>query len=122
MKNSPYLDQPTISLAVALRSMLANTEVKIATAAPAEKERLQQRAQVFARVAYAEINNPALDLDRIGPNCRAQRCSLAAPRRAKPAGFTAEQRKILRKAPLTYWRAGKDRVIGQCGRSRTVRA
>jgi hypothetical protein len=59
MKNSPYLDQPTIPLAVALRSMLADTEVRIATAAPAEKERLQQFAvemrkaqdfRVFARL------------------------------------------------------------------------
>jgi hypothetical protein len=47
MKNSPYLDKPLVPLAVALRSMLADTEVKIATPAPAEKERLQQRAQVL---------------------------------------------------------------------------
>src|SRR5262249_15949797 len=45
MKNSPYLDQPFIPLAVALRSMLADTEAKIATAAPAEKARLQERAE-----------------------------------------------------------------------------
>ena len=43
MKNSPYLDKPLVPLAVALRSMLAETETKIATAAPAEKLRLQQR-------------------------------------------------------------------------------
>src|SRR5262245_13622777 len=47
MKNSPYLDQPFIPLAVALRSMLADTEAKIATAAPAEKARLQKRAEVL---------------------------------------------------------------------------
>jgi hypothetical protein len=47
MKNSPYLDKPFVPLAVALRSMLAETEVKIAVAAPVEKERLQQRAQVL---------------------------------------------------------------------------
>src|SRR5215469_10271915 len=47
MKNSPYLDKPFIPLAVALRSMLAETEAKIPTAAPAEKARLQQRAQVL---------------------------------------------------------------------------
>ena len=47
MKNSPYLDQPTIPLAVALRSMLAETEEKIATAEPAEKAGLQHRAQVL---------------------------------------------------------------------------
>jgi hypothetical protein len=47
MKNSPYLDKPFVPLAVALRSMLAETEAKIATAAPAEKARLQQRAEVL---------------------------------------------------------------------------
>jgi hypothetical protein len=47
MKNSPYLDKPLVPLAVALRSMLAETEAKIATAAPAEKSRLQQRAEVL---------------------------------------------------------------------------
>ena len=47
MKHSPYLDQPFVPLAVTLRSMLAETEAKIATAVPAEKERLQQRAQVL---------------------------------------------------------------------------
>ena len=47
MKNSPYLDKPLVPLAVALRSMLAETEAKIAMAAPAEKARLQQRAEVL---------------------------------------------------------------------------
>jgi hypothetical protein len=47
MNNSPYLDKPFVPLAVALRSMLADTEAKIATAAPAEKESLQQRAEVL---------------------------------------------------------------------------
>ena len=47
MKNSPYLDKPLVPLAVALRSMLADTEAKIAMAAPAEKARLQQRAEVL---------------------------------------------------------------------------
>jgi hypothetical protein len=47
MKNSPYLDQPFVPLAVALRSMLADTEAKIAIAAPAEKARLQERAEVL---------------------------------------------------------------------------
>jgi hypothetical protein len=47
MKNSPYLDKPLIPLAVALRSMLAETETKITTAAPAEKAALQQRAEVL---------------------------------------------------------------------------
>ena len=47
MDHSPYLDQPLVPLAVALRSMLAETEAKIATAAPAEKPRLQERAEVL---------------------------------------------------------------------------
>ena len=46
MKNSPYLDKPFVPSAIALRSMLAETEAKIATAAPAEKSRLQERAEV----------------------------------------------------------------------------
>jgi hypothetical protein len=47
VKNSPYLDKPFVPLAVALRSMLAETEAKIATAAHAEKARLQERADVL---------------------------------------------------------------------------
>jgi hypothetical protein len=47
MKNSPYLDKLFVPLAVALRSMLAETEAKIATAAPDERARLQQRADVL---------------------------------------------------------------------------
>jgi len=44
---SPYLEKPFVPLAVALRSMLAETEASIATAAPAEKSRLQERAAVL---------------------------------------------------------------------------
>ena len=44
---SPYLDQPTIPLAVALRSMLAETEAKISAAEPAEQEGLRRRAQLL---------------------------------------------------------------------------
>jgi hypothetical protein len=47
MDNSPYLDKPFVPLAVALRSMLAETEAKIAAAAPAEKAWLEQRAEVL---------------------------------------------------------------------------
>jgi hypothetical protein len=47
MNNSPYLDKPLVPLAVALRSMLAETEAKIVTAEPPEKEGLHQRAQVL---------------------------------------------------------------------------
>jgi hypothetical protein len=45
MNNSPYLDKPLVPLV--LRSMLADTEAKIATAPPAEKARLQERAEVL---------------------------------------------------------------------------
>jgi hypothetical protein len=47
VKNSPYLDKPFVPLALALRSMLAETEAKLAIAAPAEKARLQERAEVL---------------------------------------------------------------------------
>jgi hypothetical protein len=47
MKNSPYLDRPLVPLAVALPSMLAETEAKIAAAEPSEKPGLQRRAQVL---------------------------------------------------------------------------
>ena len=44
---SPYLDKPFVPLAVALRSMLAETEAKIPSAASAEKARLRERADVL---------------------------------------------------------------------------
>jgi len=47
MQNSPYLDRPFVPLAVALRSILAETEAKLATAAPAKKARLEERAAVL---------------------------------------------------------------------------
>ena len=47
MNNSPYLDKPRVPLDVALRSMLAETEAKIATAESAEKDSLQRRAEVL---------------------------------------------------------------------------
>ncbi|MBV8591941.1 MAG: hypothetical protein JO212_18120 [Acetobacteraceae bacterium] len=47
MNNSPYLDQPFVPLAVALRSMLAETEARIATAAPDERACLQKRPGVL---------------------------------------------------------------------------
>jgi len=62
MKNSPYLDRPFIPLAVSLCSMLAETEAKIATAAPAEKTGLPKESRGAAPVGYTEINNPALGL------------------------------------------------------------
>jgi hypothetical protein len=45
--SSPYLNKPFVPLAVALRSMLAETEAKIATAAPAEKAWLREMAEVL---------------------------------------------------------------------------
>jgi hypothetical protein len=47
LMSSSYLDRPFVPLAVALRSMLAETEAKIATAEPAEKARLRERAEVL---------------------------------------------------------------------------
>jgi hypothetical protein len=44
---SPYLDKPFVPLAVALQSMLAEAEASLATAAPAEKARLHERAAVL---------------------------------------------------------------------------
>jgi hypothetical protein len=61
MNNSPYLDRPLVPLAVALRSMLAETEAKIAAAEPTEKEGLQHRAKVL-QSGLGPINNAALDL------------------------------------------------------------
>jgi hypothetical protein len=42
MEKSAYLEKPFVLLAVALQSMLAETEAKLATAGPAEKARLQR--------------------------------------------------------------------------------
>lgn len=47
MKNSPYLDKPYVPLAVALRSMLGDTEAKLANVVPAERARLRERAEVL---------------------------------------------------------------------------
>jgi hypothetical protein len=51
-------DKPLVPLAVALRSMLAETEIKIATAAPAEKGRLQQRAECCVNGSLRGIADP----------------------------------------------------------------
>ena len=59
MKNSPYLDKPFVPLAVALRSMLTETETKIAIAAPAEKARLQERADVLREWIKPKSTVPA---------------------------------------------------------------
>jgi hypothetical protein len=58
MNNSPYLDRPLVPLAVALRSTLAEIETKIATAAPAEKAALQQRAEVLREWLTPSLKAP----------------------------------------------------------------
>jgi hypothetical protein len=58
MNNSPYLDKPLVPLAVALRSMLAETEAKLAAAEPTEKEGLQQRARVLREWLMPRSTSP----------------------------------------------------------------
>ena len=58
MKNSPYLDQPFVPLAVALRSMLADTEAKIVTAAPGEQSRLRETAEVLREWLQPKLKAP----------------------------------------------------------------
>ena len=58
MKNSPYLDRPFVPLAVALRSMLAETEARMATAGPAEMPRLQERAEVLREWIKPKLTAP----------------------------------------------------------------
>jgi hypothetical protein len=66
MENFPYLDKPFVPLAVASWSMLAETEAKIPTAAPAEKPRLQERAEVLRECITPKSGNPALGLAAYG--------------------------------------------------------
>ena len=47
MNNSPHLDRPLRPLAVALPRMLKQIEAELATAGPAEKWRLRQRAELI---------------------------------------------------------------------------
>ena len=58
LDNSPYLDKPFLPLAVALRSMLAETEARIATAPAAEKSRLQERAEVLREWLTPKSRSP----------------------------------------------------------------
>jgi hypothetical protein len=53
MKNSPYLDKPLRPLTVVLPRMLEQIEAGLATAGPAEKRRLRQRAELMR-----ELLNP----------------------------------------------------------------
>ena len=59
MNHSPYLDRPFVPLAVALRSMLADTEAKIVTAAPGEQSRLRERAEVLREWLQPKLKAPA---------------------------------------------------------------
>src|SRR5438067_160851 len=47
MKNSPYLDKPLVSLAVALLRLLERVAVDLTTAGPADARRLRQRAHLI---------------------------------------------------------------------------
>jgi hypothetical protein len=47
MHNSRYLDRPLLPLAVALLQMLDKMEAEQITAGPAEKRRLQRRAELI---------------------------------------------------------------------------
>jgi hypothetical protein len=47
MDNSPYLDQPLFSLAVALPRMLAKIESELPTARPEDKRRLEKLARLI---------------------------------------------------------------------------
>jgi hypothetical protein len=44
---SPYLDQPLLPLAIVLPRLLAQIEVDLAIAAPAEVRRLRRRAELI---------------------------------------------------------------------------
>ena len=67
MKSSPYLEKPLVTRAVALRSMLAETETKIATAAPAEKASLQQRADVLRDWLRPKATISSVPRQLVGP-------------------------------------------------------
>jgi hypothetical protein len=61
---SPYLDRPLVPLAVALPQMLGKIEIDIATASPAKKWRLRERAELVralltpSRQAHDESPTP----------------------------------------------------------------
>jgi hypothetical protein len=55
---SPYLNQPTVPLAVALPRMLANIEAELPKARPAEKWRLRERAELM-RALLGPRRSPA---------------------------------------------------------------
>jgi hypothetical protein len=65
MNNSPYLDKPFVPLVVALRSMLAETEAKIAKKRGCKRccvtgLRRSQRSCFQLRYALIQIGGPAL--------------------------------------------------------------
>ena len=112
MNNSPYLDRPLVPLAVALRSMLAETEAKIAAAEPAEQRGLQATRSGASRVAHAQINVAALDLATFGPG----RASLSGSplgwesgQGSPPARCVAVVARLCRLDPCpdTFWTEGR---------------
>ena len=59
MKNSPYLDRPLLPLAVALPRMLERIEAELATAGPAETQRLRQRADLLRGLLRPRRRSPS---------------------------------------------------------------
>ena len=53
---SPYLDRPLLPLAVALPRMPKKIGIELASAAPAEKRRLQQRAEFVRRLLKPNLD------------------------------------------------------------------
>jgi hypothetical protein len=55
---SPYLSQPLIPLAIALPRMLAEIEVELATALPAERAQLHERAELLRGLLFTPSESP----------------------------------------------------------------
>jgi hypothetical protein len=55
---SPYLDQPLLPLAIVLPRILAQIEVDLATADPAETRRLHQRAELIRELLTPRGRSP----------------------------------------------------------------
>ena len=58
MDNSPYLDLALFPLAVALPRMLAEIEAKLATAQPADRQRLRKRAELVRSLLVPRPPSP----------------------------------------------------------------
>jgi hypothetical protein len=59
--SSPYLDRLLLPLAVALPRLLEKVEANLATAKPAEKLRLQRRADLLRGLLARRVIEPALN-------------------------------------------------------------